>query len=81
MDVISDVDADGEFWKVCREMTQIGLDMDILEHSFQTLSYGEQTKVLLAILFARENHFLLIDEPTKMCIRDRFYDIIYSEYM
>ena len=64
MDVISDVDADGEFWKVCREMTQIGLDMDILEHSFQTLSYGEQTKVLLAILFARENHFLLIDEPT-----------------
>ena len=64
MDVISDVDADGEFWKVCREMTQIGLDMDILEHSFQTLSYGERTKVLLAILFARENHFLLIDEPT-----------------
>ena len=29
-----------------------------------TLSHGEQTKILLAILFARENHFLLIDEPT-----------------
>ena len=36
----------------------------MLEQSFDTLSHGEQTKILLAILFARENHFLLIDEPT-----------------
>ncbi|MFR7553215.1 MAG: ATP-binding cassette domain-containing protein, partial [Acutalibacteraceae bacterium] len=31
---------------------------------YSTLSFGERTKVLLAILFIRENSFLLIDEPT-----------------
>lgn len=31
---------------------------------FQTLSNGEQTKVLLAALFLTEGQFLLIDEPT-----------------
>lgn len=31
---------------------------------FDTLSNGEQTKLLLAALFLKENHFLLIDEPT-----------------
>lgn len=64
MEAIEEVDENCEFWKVCREMTQIGLDMDVLEQTFDTLSHGEQTKVMLAILFARENHFLLIDEPT-----------------
>ena len=37
---------------------------DVLYRSFDTLSYGEQTKVLLGALFVRENKFLLIDEPT-----------------
>ena len=37
---------------------------DVLYRPFETLSNGEQTKVLLALLFSRENHFLLIDEPT-----------------
>ncbi len=31
--------------------------------SFETLK-GEQTKILLAILFTREDGFLLIDGPT-----------------
>lgn len=31
---------------------------------FETLSNGEQTKVMLAALFLNEGHFLLIDEPT-----------------
>lgn len=31
---------------------------------FDSLSNGEQTKVLLATLFIKENSFLLIDEPT-----------------
>jgi lincosamide and streptogramin A transport system ATP-binding/permease protein len=35
-----------------------------LERPFLTLSNGERTKLLLAALFLRENHFLLIDEPT-----------------
>ncbi len=29
-----------------------------------SLSNGEQTKVMLAVLFSRDEHFLLIDEPT-----------------
>lgn len=36
----------------------------MLYRPFGTLSNGEQTKVMLAVLFLRENHFLLIDEPT-----------------
>ena len=40
------------------------MDTDILNRPFNTLSKGEQTKVLLAILFSKDNNFLLIDEPT-----------------
>jgi lincosamide and streptogramin A transport system ATP-binding/permease protein len=35
-----------------------------LYRPFYTLSNGEQTKVLLAALFLKDNSFLLIDEPT-----------------
>jgi lincosamide and streptogramin A transport system ATP-binding/permease protein len=37
---------------------------DVLYRPFDSLSNGEQTKVLLAALFLKENSFLLIDEPT-----------------
>jgi lincosamide and streptogramin A transport system ATP-binding/permease protein len=37
---------------------------DVLYRPFDTLSNGEQTKILLAALFLKENSFLLIDEPT-----------------
>lgn len=37
---------------------------DALYRPFSTLSGGEQSKLLLAMLFSRENRFLLIDEPT-----------------
>lgn len=53
-----------EFWKLQREMNLIELDDEILYRPFSTLSGGEQTKVLLALLFAEEDRFLLIDEPT-----------------
>lgn len=39
-------------------------NVNVLYRPFDTLSNGEQTKVLLAALFLKENHFLLIDEPT-----------------
>ena len=39
-------------------------DAEVLYRPFETLSNGEQTKVLLAVLFAKENAFLLIDEQT-----------------
>lgn len=37
---------------------------ELLYRPFKSLSHGEQTKVLLAVLFSGENDFLLIDEPT-----------------
>ena len=42
----------------------LGLSADILYRPFSTLSFGEQTKLMLALLFSGENDFLLIDEPT-----------------
>ena len=47
-----------------KEVRSIGLGPDILTRIFKTLSGGEQTKLLLAALFLKKNHFLLIDEPT-----------------
>lgn len=57
-------DPDYEQWKLEREVSFLDMDPSILERPFETLSKGEQTKVLLATLFSRENRFLLIDEPT-----------------
>lgn len=56
--------ADFELWELEREMNLIQLDPQILWQPYQTLSGGEQTKVLLALLFTQENFFPLIDEPT-----------------
>ncbi|WP_195267318.1 ribosomal protection-like ABC-F family protein [Eubacterium sp. 1001713B170207_170306_E7] len=53
-----------EFWELQRELSMLEVDYDVLYRPFSTLSQGEQTKVLLAVLFLRENQFLLIDEPT-----------------
>ena len=51
-------------WRLLREMSALQLDEELLYHPFDTLSNGERTKFLLALLFSRENRFLLIDEPT-----------------
>lgn len=59
-----DIDASCEFWKICRELSLLGVDAEVLYRPFSSLSKGEQTKVMLAVLFAGENQFLLIDEPT-----------------
>ncbi|MBR3627813.1 MAG: ABC-F type ribosomal protection protein [Elusimicrobia bacterium] len=52
-----------EQWKFEREISLLDIT-NILDRPFNTLSRGEQTKILLAILFSKENNFLLIDEPT-----------------
>lgn len=62
--LIEEIYPDYEFWKICRELTLLQVDTDIFYRPFETLSNGEQTKVMLAVLFTKENHFLLIDEPT-----------------
>lgn len=52
-------------WEVEREMQLLGLNVDRIETQiYQTLSGGEQTKVLLALVFANEDDFILLDEPT-----------------
>ena len=51
-------------WRVMCELPQLSLDPEILYRPFSTLSFGERTKVMLAVLFSGENDFLLIDEPT-----------------
>jgi len=53
-----------ELWQLQRELNLLEVDEDVLYRPFATLSHGERTKVLLAVLFLRENAFLLIDEPT-----------------
>ena len=64
VDVVEEIDPDYEFWMLCRELGFLQVDTEVLYRPFATLSNGEQTKVMLALLFSRENHFLLIDEPT-----------------
>lgn len=51
-------------WRFRRELTPLAVTEDALYRSFSTLSGGEQAKLLLALLFAREGRYLLIDEPT-----------------
>jgi lincosamide and streptogramin A transport system ATP-binding/permease protein len=64
IDIVDSINSDYEFWKLCRELSLLKLDADILYQPFNSLSLGERTKVMLAVLFLRENNFLLIDEPT-----------------
>lgn len=53
-----------EFWRILWELEKLETDAEILYRPWRTLSHGERTKVLLAVLFSGENDFLLIDEPT-----------------
>nr|WP_145163710.1 Lsa family ABC-F type ribosomal protection protein [Paenibacillus terrae] len=64
IDVIGEVYPDYLHWKLIRELNWLKVSEDVLYRPFNTLSNGEQTKVLLAALFIKDNRFLLIDEPT-----------------
>lgn len=64
IEVIEHIQPDHELWKICRELDLLHMEADVLYRPYQTLSHGERTKVMLAVLFSRERYFLLIDEPT-----------------
>ena len=64
IDIVEEIYPDYEYWQLSRELNLLQLDEDILYRPFETLSNGEQTKLMLAVLFLKENNFLLIDEPT-----------------
>ncbi|MDR2706119.1 MAG: ABC-F type ribosomal protection protein [Planctomycetaceae bacterium] len=56
--------ADFETWQLERELSLLEIHDNVLERPFNTLSSGEQTKVMLAVLLLNNNLFPLIDEPT-----------------
>ena len=64
IELIAKIGPEIEIWEVMKKFKELQLDEDCLYQPFDTLSNGQQTKLLLAILFAKENNFLLIDEPT-----------------
>jgi len=64
VDIVEQIHPDYEYWQLAREMNLLQLSEEILCRPFGTLSNGEQTKLLLIVLFLKENNFLLIDEPT-----------------
>jgi len=64
IDILSEISPDAQIWQIQKELSKLSVDEDVLYRPFSTMSNGEQTKVLLAGLFLRENSFLLIDEPT-----------------
>lgn len=53
-----------EEWKLMKEFHGLSLDRKTIDRVLDTLSQGEQTKVLLAMLFLKRDIFPLIDEPT-----------------
>ena len=71
-----------EEWQVMKELGGLKMDTECLYRPFGTLSYGERTRVMLAVLFASENEFLLVDEPTNhldMAARDIVKDYLCSK--
>ena len=64
IDVVEEIYPEYQYWQLAREMNVLQLGEDVLYRPCETLSNGEQTKLMLAVLFLKENNFLLIDEPT-----------------
>lgn len=64
IDAVQAMHPDYEYWRLAREMAKLKLEEEALYRPYETLSKGEQTKLQLAVLFSKENNFLLIDEPT-----------------
>jgi len=47
-----------------KELAKLKVKTVVLDQPFDTLSFGERTKIMIAALFLKKNNFLLIDEPT-----------------
>ncbi|MGG4267592.1 Lsa family ABC-F type ribosomal protection protein [Peribacillus simplex] len=63
-EILEEICPQAEDWEFLREISYLNVDAEVMYRPFETLSNGEQTKVLLAALFLNEGQFLLIDEPT-----------------
>ena len=62
--ILTEICPHAEEWRLLRERSRLDVEEEALSRPFATLSHGEQTKLLLAALFCRDDPFLLIDEPT-----------------
>ncbi|MNW25947.1 putative ABC transporter ATP-binding protein [compost metagenome] len=63
-EILEEICPRAEDWEFLRELSYLDMNTEAMYRPFETLSNGEQTKVLLAALFLNEGQFLLIDEPT-----------------
>ena len=63
LNTVSQLDP-ADFWQVQAQADQLGISPELLARPFFQLSPGEQTRALLAAVFADQNTFQLIDEPT-----------------
>jgi len=64
IELFKELTKDVKEWRFLRELNLLDIDESLIYREFETLSKGEQTKILLAVLFTNEKDFLLIDEPT-----------------
>ena len=64
IDILPEIYPEYDLWEVMKKLHDLELDEECLYQPFETLSNGQQAKLLLAVLFTKENKFLLIDEPT-----------------
>lgn len=64
LEIMANISPTAREWELLRELAYLEVDAAILNRRFDTLSNGEQTKVLLAAFFLNEGLFQLIDEPT-----------------
>lgn len=69
-DIMEEIYPDYVHWELMRELSLLKVSEDVLYRPFESLSNGEQTKVMLAVLFLKEGRFLLIDEPTNHLDRE-----------
>lgn len=64
IEIFREYNPHGEDWQLFRELNLLNMHECVEYRKFGELSKGEQTKVLLAILFTVEDSYFLIDEPT-----------------
>lgn len=64
IELIEEICPDCQQWQVEKKLNELDFNVEDLYKPFCNLSNGQQTKFLLALLFAKEDVFLLIDEPT-----------------
>lgn len=78
-EIFAQVCPEAQEWQLLRELAAIGTDGEVLYRPYSTLSGGEQTRLLLCMLFLHDGAFPLIDEPTN-CLDDAARDAV-AEYL